>query len=61
MLPELHESSASSKVGQRLGAQSVIEHEKGLPYKHFLGLDSLLMRLLIAVTHADEGSMGQAP
>lgn len=60
-LPELAESSASTKVGQRLSACCVIEHEKGLLSKHFLGPDSSLMRVLIAVTHADEGSMGQAP
>lgn len=34
---------------------------KGLLSKHFLGPESSLMRILIAVTHADEGSMGQAP
>lgn len=57
-LPELTESSSSADVGQRL---TIIEDEKGLLSKHFLGSDSWLMRVLIAVTHADEGSMDRVP
>ncbi len=58
------QSSMKAQPAQELDSSSalaVIEHEKGLLSKHFFSPDSSLMRVLIAVPHADEGSMGQAP
>ena len=61
--PSCDAPSAQRELGQNrswTAAQCAVEHEQGLVSKHFLGPDSSLMRILIAVTHADEGSMGQA-